>query len=95
MKDNFFNSMFMEGGKVSHKRWISVSVAMVACWAVVYAVVHAANDTARKDVIEASFIFVLIMSGVATVAQISSIFKGTPAPTKDEPKQTDNETPSN
>ena len=37
MKENFLTSMFMEGGKISHKRVISVSVAVVLCWAIVFA----------------------------------------------------------
>ena len=83
MKDNFFTNMLSEGGKISHKRWISVTVAGALVWAICYAIIHAANDVARKDVIEATMLFILIMSGVATVAQIMSIVTKTPQP-KDE-----------
>lgn len=86
MKDNFFNSMFMEGGKVSHKRWISVTAAAVLLWCIVYAVLKASDPASQYKVITATMVFILIMSGVATVAQIVSIVKGTPAPKEDENK---------
>ncbi|HRI26004.1 MAG TPA: hypothetical protein PLZ45_15100 [Ferruginibacter sp.] len=86
MKENFFNSMLMEGGKVSHKRWISVSTAAVLLWGIIYAIVNAANDNGRYNILVATGIFILIMSGVATVAQIASIVKGGPAPKEDETK---------
>jgi hypothetical protein len=79
MNDNFFISMISEGGKISHKRWISVTVAAALIWAIVYAVIHGGTDVARKDVIQSVMVFILIMSGVATVAQIAGIFKGTAA----------------
>ena len=93
MRDNFFISMISEGGKISHKRWISVTVAGALIWAIVYAVMHGGTDLARKDVIQSVMVFILIMSGVATVAQIAGIFKGTaataqqPEPPAETPKE--------
>lgn len=78
--------MLMEGGKISHKRWISVTTAAVLLWGIIYALVTAANDAGRYNILIATGIFILIMSGVATVAQIASIFKGTPPPKEDDPK---------
>lgn len=83
MKENFFTSMVMEGGKVSHKRVIAVCTAMVLCWSIVFAMLKATVAPERQTLINAVMVFVLIMSGVATVAQIASIVKGTPTP-KDE-----------
>ncbi len=86
MKENFITSMLMEGGKISHKRWISVSTAAVLLWGIIYAVVNAANDNGRYNILVATGIFILIMSGVATIAQIASIIRGTPSPKDEEPK---------
>lgn len=93
MKENFFTSMLMEGGKISHKRWISVTVAGVLAWGIVYSLMKAANASERYSVIVATMAFILVMSGVATIAQIASIVRGgnTPAPTKtEEPKPAEN-----
>ncbi len=87
MKENFLTSMFMEGGKVSHKRWISVSIAAILGWSIIYAIVSANNDGGRYNIIVATMVFILIMSGVATVAQIASIIKGTPDKAQDAPKE--------
>lgn len=89
MKENFFTSMMTEGGKISHKRVISVCVAAVLCWAVVFAMLKASVAPERQTLINAVMVFILIMSGVATVAQIASIVKGTPPP-KDEDKNENN-----
>jgi hypothetical protein len=91
MKENFFTSMLMDGGKISHKRWISVTVGAVLCWAIWYAMVHATTDDSRKEVIHAVMLFILIMSGVATVAQIANIVKGNQTPPIEPPKETKNE----
>ena len=88
MKENFLTSMLMEGGKISHKRWISVTTALVLLWGIIYAVVHSVNDAGRYNILVASGIFVLIMSGVATIAQIVSIFTRTPPPKEDTPPTT-------
>lgn len=90
MNDNFFTNMLSEGGKISHKRWISVSIAAVLAWAICYAITHAPTAPDRKNVIDATMLFVCVMSGVATIAQIVSLVKGTPAP-KDEVVEPKNE----
>ena len=78
--------MLGEGGSVSHKRFISVCIAMCTCFGVVYVVLHYKDLT--LDILHSSMIFVLIMSGVATVAQITSLITRTPTPDKNEPKNT-------
>lgn len=83
MKENFFTSMLMENGKISHKRTIAVAIAGVLAWAIIYAMLRANTAPERKNIIDGVMIFVLVMSGVATIAQIASIVKGTPVP-KDE-----------
>lgn len=85
MKHDFFNSMLSEGGKISHKRWITVTVAAALVWAIVYGSLKAANASERFAILIATMAFIMVMAGVATVAQLMSIWKG--APPKDEPKQ--------
>jgi len=68
MKENFFTSMFSEGGKISHKRWISVTIAAVLAWAIMYTVVQ--SPDLRAIMVKATMVFILIMSGVATIPQI-------------------------
>jgi len=80
MKENFLNSMFSEGGKISHKRWISVTIASVLGWCIIYALTKAGAANDRYAIITATMIFVIAMSGVATVAQIISLIRGTPLP---------------
>ncbi len=87
MKENFLTSMLMEGGKISHKRWIAVSIAAILGWCIIYAIVHAKVATERQAIINSTMIFILIMSGVATVAQVISLIKGTPPPKEDETKK--------
>lgn len=84
MKENFLTSMLMEGGKISHKRVISVAVALCLCFTIIWIVVKFQDKA--LDVLHSSMLFILVMSGVATVAQIVSLVKGTPQP-KDEPNQ--------
>lgn len=90
MKENYFTSLVSEGGKLSHKRWIAVSIAAVLAWAIVYAIMKANDASSRYSVIVATMVFILIMSGVATVAQIISAWKGTPTP-KEDTKTENNE----
>lgn len=83
----FIKSMLSEqDGSISHKRWISVTVAAALTWGIIYAIVWATNDTGRYNVIVATMVFILVMSGVATVAQIASIIKGSPESKDDKPK---------
>jgi hypothetical protein len=79
---------FSENGQGSSKRWIAISIAGVLGWGIIYALVRASTDSARQALINSTMIFVLVLSGVATVAQIASIFKGTPFPKDDTPPST-------
>lgn len=83
MKENFITSMLSEGGKISHKRFISVAFAIFAIWAGVYIVRN------YKEYALAVFGYVLIsigvLTGVTTVPQIVSLFRGGSA--KDEVKE--------
>ncbi len=84
MKENFFNSMVMEGGKISHKRVIAVCVAVVLCWAIVFAMLKAVAPADRQTLVNAIMIFILVMTGVATLPQIVSLVRG--GPVKDDDK---------
>lgn len=86
MKENFFASMVMEGGKISHKRVISVGIAVVLAWSIIYSILKANGASDRIAIIHATMIFIGVMSGVATVAQIVSLVRGTPPPKDDETK---------
>jgi len=85
MKDNFFNSMLSEGGKISHKRFIAVTFAIFAIWAGIYIVVH------YKEYALTVFGYVLIsigiLTGVTTVPQIVSLFRGTANTKQEENKE--------
>lgn len=90
MKENWFNSMLMEGGKISHKRWIAVSISAILAWGIIFALVKASGDKGREAIVNSTMIFVLVMSGVATIAQITSLITRTPVkeePKTDEPKK--------
>jgi hypothetical protein len=82
MKDNFFTSMFSEGGKISHKRWISVTIAGVLAWAIMYVVIQ--SPDLRALMVKSTMIFILLMSGVATVPQILRLIKGDKIEKKEE-----------
>lgn len=83
MKENFFTSMVMEGGKISHKRVISVFMTIAALFMIGYATLHYKEYIVH--IFDWTLVFILVMSGVATVAQVVSLIKGTPEP-KDEAK---------
>jgi len=68
--------MFSEGGKISHKRWISVTVAGILGWVIIYASLKAMNASERQAIITATMLFVLAMSGVATIPQIFALVRG-------------------
>jgi len=78
MADNFFKSMFSEGGKISHKRVISIMVSLVICAGSAWTIYK--HPTLISDTLHWLLVFVLLMSGVATIAQIMNIWKGTPLP---------------
>jgi uncharacterized membrane protein YbaN (DUF454 family) len=73
MKENFFNSMFSENGKISHKRWISVTIAAVLAWGIMFTIIE--SPALRAIMVKSTMVFILIMSGVATVPQIISLVR--------------------
>lgn len=74
---------FSENGVGSSKRWIAISIAAVLGWGITFALVSATTDSARQALINSTMIFVLVMSGVATIAQIVTLVRGG-SPAKDE-----------
>ncbi len=98
-KLNWFLSMLSEDGKISHKRWLSVSFGIAGVFTIIYVVLK--YKEMILDVYHTTLLFILVMSGVATVAQIASIIKGTPVvaqapePPEDcDTKDKDKETPT-
>lgn len=86
MKENFITSMLSEGGKISHKRFISVIVTFVICFISTYGAIK--YQQYFTGILYSLLMFVAVMSGIATVAQIVSLVRGTPAPKEDDsPKQ--------
>lgn len=87
----FIENMLSEGGKISHKRFISVTVALSILYGVLV-VIHKYPDLIGEILWDA-MIFVIIMSGVATVAQVASIVKGASSaisskiPDEEKPKE--------
>lgn len=81
MKENFFTSMLSEGGKVSHKRFISVLFSIFEVWAGIYIVTH--YEKYALTAFGYILISIGVLTGVTTVPQIVGLFRGTP--TKDEP----------
>lgn len=73
---NFFKSMMSENGDVSSKRWISVTTGAAVFFTIIWTVIKYKDLT--LDALHSSMIFIAVMSGVATVAQIVSLVKGTP-----------------
>ena len=80
MADNFITSMLGEGGKISHKRVISVLFSLVGIFIAAYTIIKYKEYT--LDMYHSTLIFIAVMSGVATVAQIVSLVKGSPEPSK-------------
>jgi len=74
---------FSENGQGSSKRWIAISISGVLAWGIIYALCRASSDSARQALINSTMIFVLVMSGVATVAQIVTLVRGG-SPAKEE-----------
>jgi hypothetical protein len=83
---NFIWSMLSENGVISHKRFISVSAALTMLYLCIYT--HITNKTFDHYIFAGLVAFILIMSGVATVAQVLSIWKGTPNQNKTESLET-------
>ena len=78
----FIESMLGEGGKISHKRFISVIAALAAT--VVFVWASYKYEDKVLDLYHSTLIFIAVMSGVATVAQIVSLVNRTPQPTAPE-----------
>lgn len=82
----FFYSMLGEGGKISHKRFISVLISLAVTFVLIWATVK------YKELItgmyNSALIFIAVMSGVATVSQIVALVKGTPQPKDDDTTKT-------
>lgn len=91
MKENFWTSMLGEGGKISHKRWISVTAAAVLCWVVVYSTIMAKMSNERYAIIVATMVFILVMSGVATIPQIIKLFRAVKGVEDKDDKKENNE----
>ncbi len=84
----FIESMLGEGGTISHKRFISVIAALASVAVFVWASYKYEDKV--LDLYHSTLIFIAVMSGVATVAQIVSLVNRTPAPpapTEEQPKQ--------
>lgn len=78
---------FQENGKGSSKRWIAISIAGVLAWGLIFALVKANTDNARQALINSTMIFILVMSGVATVSQVVSLVRGGPQTKEDKPEE--------
>lgn len=85
MKDNILTSMISEKGKISHKRAISVFITLIVSIISIYAAIK--YEKYVLDIIHSMLIFISIMSGVATVAQIVSLVKGTPIVEEKQPQK--------
>lgn len=72
--------MLSEGGKISHKRFIAVACSIIICFISIWIAVKYPQYI--TDTLHSLLIFVSVMSGVATVAQIVTLVRGTPI--KDE-----------
>ena len=88
MKENFFNSFFMEKGTMSSRRLISIMCSATICWGSCYTIVH--DPAKREPVLNSLMLFVAVMSGITTVTQVTDLIRGrattqAPAPVP-EPK---------
>jgi hypothetical protein len=77
------SDFFSENGQGSSKRLIGIGISCVLAWGIIFAFCKSGTDTARQALINSTMIFVLVMSGVATVAQIVTLIRGG-SPAKDE-----------
>jgi len=84
VKENWFNSMFMEGSKISSKRVVAIVFSAFAVWAGIYIVKN--YEKYALTVFGYTLICIGVLLGVATVAQIVSLVRGTPPP-PDETKK--------
>lgn len=74
MKDNFFTSMFGEGGRISSKRVIAFMYACFSIWAGVYIVTH--YQQWALTVFGYTLIFLGLLLGLYTLPQVVSLIKG-------------------
>ena len=77
----FIRDLLSEGSPISSKRWIALTISAVICYGSIVVIHKYPNLIA--ETLKSLMVFVAVMSGVATVAQVLSILKGTPMP-KDE-----------
>lgn len=81
--------MMSEGGKISHKRWIAATISAILGWGIAYSLMKAANSNERYSILVATMVFILVLTGVTTLPQVISFFRGTPLSKEDEPKKPD------
>ncbi len=74
----FFTSMLSESGKVSHKRFISITVGLMLLWVIAYCVKHATTDASRQEVMNSIMWFLGSVMGITVLPQMGSIIKGKP-----------------
>lgn len=79
---------FSENGQGSSKRLIGIAISGVLAWGITYSVCMAKTANERYSLVTATMVFVLVMSGVATVAQIVSLVRGGKPEKDDETKPT-------
>lgn len=82
--------MLSEGGKVSHKRFISLLFSVVASAIGIYITVR--HEDHATTVLGYFLVAVGVMTGVTTIPQIVSLLRGTPPP-PEQPKE-DTEQPT-
>lgn len=75
--------MFSEGGKISHKRVISVCATVLIIFMGAYATFNYKEFVVH--IFDWVIVFILVMSGVATIPQILALLRGTPLPKDDTP----------
>jgi len=74
---------FSENGQGSSKRLIAIVIAGVLAWGITYSICKAADAGERYSLVVATMVFVLVLTGVATVPQIVTLLRGG-SPAKDE-----------
>ena len=87
MSDNFFKSMLSEGGKISSKRFLSLMFSVFSIWAGGYSVIN--YKEYALTIFGYTLILIGLLTGVATLAQIISLVKGTPPPKEDKTTKKD------
>jgi hypothetical protein len=90
----FFKSMLSEGGAISSKRWLIFTFGLGALFALIYSVLQ--YQKLIEPMYNTTLIFILVLAGIITSAQLLSIWKGgNPNAPKEEIKAMDSiNTPS-